>query len=160
MQYRRMRRTRRTVLTWIAGLLVCGNLVIMVPAMVPEKREWVTHAGLDSMAYMIPLDRTASAYRDEHWKPGLDETRLAPDSIDYVTLAPGPTYGKFLHVIRDLKRRRRCNVLIHYPGIRILEPEAIGVERVFDVPALVLCGRAVGDAGIQEPVPTDGFITA
>lgn len=138
-------------------MLLGGNLLLLVPMVLPERRAWVTHVGLDSLSYFIPINRAASTYRNGRWQPGLNATRIAPEPIDYVTLAPRPTYGQFLRVIRDLKRRGRCNVLIHYPGIPIVKPEVAGAEIVFDVPALVLCGDAIGDAGINEPVPADGF---
>lgn len=154
-----MQLPRRSILLWVTGLLVAGNVVLLFPTAVPAKQERVTYVGLDSASYFVPLDRPASTYRQHRWKPGLDETRLAPDPVDYVTLVPEPTLGQFIKVIGDLKQRHRCHVLVHYPGIGIVEPAFGNGESVFDIPVLALCGDPLGDAGNQEPVPQDRFVT-
>lgn len=159
MQYLAMRLVRRTLLIWTAGLLAGGNLLVVLPAALPRGRDWVTYAGLGSLAYMIPVGRAASAYEEHRWKPGLDATRFASEPVDYVTLTPEPTFGHFVQVIRDLKKRHRCNVLIHYPGIRTVTSGSAGFERAFEIPVLMLCGEPLADANIPGPVLEDGFVT-
>lgn|GEM_PF-4981648 len=83
---------------------------------------------------------------------------MAP--VDYISLSSTPTFGQFLKIVRDLKQRDRCNVLIHYPGIGIFTPDSAetGLKPMFNVPAFVLCGEALGDAGIADPIADDGFM--
>lgn len=161
-----MRLLRRTLLS-AATLLIGFDLFVVLVAIAHRERVWVTHVGLDSASYMIPVDRHAATFRQNRWQPGLDDTKiesvrrdsvLAP--VDYISLSPNPTFGRFLVIVRDLKRRDRCNVLIHYPGIGVFKPDPAetGLKPVFDVPALVLCREALGDAGILEPITDDGFV--
>ncbi len=161
-----MRRRRQTLVA-AAALLAGFDLFFILVAIANRERVFVTHVGLDSASYMVPIDRKAATFRQERWQPTLDDTKiesvrsnsvLVP--VDYISLSPDPSYGQFLAIVHDLKRRGRCNVLVHYPEIRIVKPDSaeMGMGPVFDVPALVLCGEALGDAGISEPIADDGFV--
>ncbi|WP_156347256.1 MULTISPECIES: hypothetical protein [unclassified Sphingomonas] len=149
------------------AILIAGfDLFVLHAAMVGWERVWVTHVGLDSARYAIPIDRRPATFREKRWQPALDDTKIESVQrgsvrvpVDYISFSSNPTFGKFLEMVRDLKRRGRCNVLVHHPGINIFRPETIGPapKPMFDVPALVLCGEALGDAGITSPVTEDGF---
>lgn len=165
-RYRRMKMLRRT-LTYVATLLIGFDLFVVLVAVAQRERVWVTHVGLDSASYLIPLERKAAMFRQNRWQPKLDATKiesvrrgssLAP--VDYISLSSTPTFGQFLDIVRDLKQRDRYNVLMHYPGIGVFKPDSAetGLEPMFDVPALVLCGEALGDAGISDPIADDGFM--
>lgn len=78
----------------------------------------------------------------------------------YITLAPHPTYAHFLTVVRDLKTNGKCNIAIRDAGKPIQsDGDAEGpFEYALDVPALVLCGRPIGDAGFYGRLPRDRIV--
>lgn len=150
-----------------AALLAGFDLFFILVAIANRGRVFVTHVGLDSASYMAPIDRKAATFQQKRWQPTLDDTKiesvrsdfvLVP--VDYVSLSPAPSYGQFLAIVHHLKRRGRCNVLVQCPEIRIVKPDSaeLGMDPVFDVPALVFCGEALGDAGISDPIADDGFV--
>jgi hypothetical protein len=129
----------------------------------------ITHIGLDSTDMLVPISMRPAKLRAGKWDidpiPTLDanilETvrNLGVKPLALVSLSPQPTYGQAISVIRSLKARRVCNVLIreggwHEPGALIRFPG--GPEKVLRIPPLVLCGSAVGDAGFSGTLPADG----
>jgi hypothetical protein len=86
----------------------------------------------------------------------LDQTDMSMRKrrLTFISLAPTPTYGRFIESIRDLKARGICNVVIRENDA----PEArVGNGRnALTIPALVLCGNSIGDAGFDVSLPPDG----
>ncbi|KQN37418.1 hypothetical protein ASG37_10205 [Sphingomonas sp. Leaf407] len=109
-----------------------------------------THIELDSLAMVVPSRRPAARLVDGRWDmdPRPDAERPFPGlpRLAYVSLAPDPTLGHAVRMIRDLRQRGICNVLIREGG----SPYSVsdfpgGRDRDLQIPALVLCGEAIGD---------------
>jgi hypothetical protein len=134
------------------------------------KDAYITHIGLDSLEMIIPMGARAARLHNGIWdidpmkamkSVPIDQARgIDGKSLALVSLAPRSTYGQAINVIRNLKARRICNVLIresgraeggsfNFPG---------GVDRALAVPAIVLCGSSIGDAGFYGDLPADGRI--
>jgi hypothetical protein len=81
-------------------------------------------------------------------------------SLVLITLAPRPIYGNFLQSIRKLRSLKKCNVLVREDGEPI-KAQAAPPDSLPDrlaIPALVLCGSAIGDAGFTGTLPPDGVV--
>jgi hypothetical protein len=78
----------------------------------------------------------------------------------FVSLGPSPTFGQAIAIFRDLKRRQVCHVLVREGGeaTPIKVNFGKGPEASLDLPAIVLCGRAYGDAGFSGRLPPDRSI--
>jgi hypothetical protein len=127
----------------------------------------ITYAGLDSLNVVVAVHEPAAKLRNGKWDidpfqplrlvspattTGVRKRRLA-----FVSLDPYPTFGAAMNVIRDLKRRNICNVLIREAGILEGEPVNFphGRDRALSIPALVLCGGSMGDAGFSGKLPPE-----
>lgn len=130
----------------------------------------VTYVGLDSIDMLVPVGMRPAKLRGGEWDvdpiPTLNAAMLETSNdaharpISLVSLAPEATYGKAQIALRSLKARKVCNVLIRESGR--VEPGTInfpdGPERAIRIPALVLCGSSIGDAGFSGVLPADGPI--
>ena len=67
-----------------------------------------------------------------------DETAATTGTVPIVAVQ---NYGQWIEAIRDLKRRKICNV-----AMRDGAPE---------LPMIVLCGESLGDAGFAGTLPPD-----
>ena len=78
-------------------------------------------------------------------------------SLTPVSLSPNQTYGHFIEVIRDLRARKKCNVLIREDGkpLKALAPHPDGSFDSWENSAIVLCGHQIGDAGFSGTLPPD-----
>jgi hypothetical protein len=124
-------------------------------------RTYLTFIGLDSLAVVSSPAPVGSALSDGQWTPAVAQTQiLAHDYFDkpmpvaVITLAPRPTYGHFLEVIRNLKAQNLCNVLI----VENAQQSEITSPGEVEIPAFVLCGSSVGDAGFSGTLPKDGTL--
>lgn len=123
----------------------------------------LTFVGLDSFALWALQAPVGSALQGGQWNPALATTQTFaqtmlgnPVPVAVVTLAPRPTYGHFLEVVRNLKAQKRCNVLVVENS---WQPEMTSPDEVI-IPAFVLCGYAAGDAGFSGTLPKDGTLLA
>jgi hypothetical protein len=154
---------RRAILGFSAfGLIVADCFWIYSRFVAPNAN--ITYVGTDSVAVVVGTQARAAQLQNGKWD--FDPIQSFPVDIGFgprekdislVSLAPKQTLGQAVEVIRDLKSRHLCNVLI-------LESANIGMEagdaldqsgRVLEIPALVLCGYPIGDAGFLGKLPTD-----
>lgn len=133
----------------------------------PAKAFAVTYIGLDSLGVVVPASRKASALQNGKWVPDLAITQFPAATMGgekrelfHIALAPTPTYSRFVATVRDLRSRGKCNVLIREGG-RPMGPVDTA-ERVrqpdVEIPALVLCGTSIGDAGFSGTLPPDRIV--
>lgn len=120
----------------------------------------LTYAGLDSYGMVLPRSMQGTRLAKGKWDR--DPTTVlnvdygrgsVPRRVALVSLTSEITFGKAVAVIRDLKKRKICNLLI---------TESSGFNSFMDLPedqmlasALVLCGEPLGDAGWHGPLPPD-----
>lgn len=135
-----------------------------------EPNATITYLGLDSGSFVVPSKQRAAKWRNDDWDvdPAIASGFLHEKSASnaerrttaYITLAPESTFGAALAAIRNLKGRKICNVLIRDAGQlyrdRVDFPE--GPDYPLEIPAIVLCGDADGDAGFSGKLPSDGPI--
>jgi hypothetical protein len=163
---------RRTLLKLVVAALLVSNAIFLTWHFRPAKAQ-IFHIGLDSLMLSVPERQTAAALQNGVWEPSLAKASLPVSGmagdvkwITLVTLAPDPTYGRFIQAVRALKARGTCNVLVRegadlgeaappFSGPRPGPPPA----GVLDVPAIVLCGSSIGDAGFSGKLPPNGEIT-
>lgn len=131
--------------------------------------ETITYVGLDSLGMLVPASHPAATLREGQWEIGghivadlgtYSRSKSRQGDPLLITLGPRPTYGRFLTSVRDLKTRKICNVFIREGGkaVRTAMPLANGTRDGLEVSALVVCGRALGDAGFSGALPADGFV--
>jgi hypothetical protein len=128
----------------------------------------ITYVGLDSTDMLVPVSMRSAKLRAGKWDvdpiPTINaamfettrDARARPVAL--VSLAPRSTYVQAISVVRALKARHVCNVLIREGGR--LEPVTInfpdGPDKALAIPPLVLCGTSIGDAGFYGDLPADG----
>ncbi len=148
----------------IAVSLTAGNIALYTGhARWIDTHARLTYVGLDSLD-VVTRNATAARLTGERWQPSLDQARLIGQRMGgqkvpiwLVSLESQPTYGKFISIIRKLKSESRCNVVLLEHGSASRRYDA-GTKRQFDVieiPAFVLCGAAIGDAGFHGTLPPD-----
>lgn len=160
---------RRVILEILAFvLLVVDGLWFYKHFVAPNAM--ITYVGLDSTGLTVPMTMRASRLRSGKWDSdplhALRSVRIdfglgvRQPSFALVSLDPEGSYGKAVEVIRDLKARHICNVLIREggqaEGVVIDFPN--GPDQALTIPAIVLCGSPVGDAGFFGTLPADGPI--
>ena len=157
---------RRRLLAIIALALLVTNALVLFTLYKSHfsYNPTITYIGLDSIDMLVPIGMRAAKLQDGKWDldpiPTLDSetfgsARTRP--IQLVSLAPRPTYGKAITVFRALKARAICNVLIRESGgiypVRLQSSD--GSDKALSIPALVLCGSSIGDAGFYGVLPAD-----
>jgi hypothetical protein len=148
-----------------ATMLAIGNLFFLLWNYSRRADQaYLTFIGLDSWAVVASPAPVGSALQGGQWNPALVKTKILahdwfgkPMPIAVVTLSPRQTYGHFLEVIHNLKAQKLCNVLIVEDAQR---SELTTSPDEVMIPALVLCGYAVGDAGFSGTLPEDGTLLA
>ena len=121
----------------------------------------ITYAGLDSLSVVVPAKEPALMLKQQQWyldgRPMSDwseymRNRGQGGPVALVTLAPRPTYAQFIQSVRDLKKRKICNVAMREGGAVMKSHDEM------QIPAFVLCGHQLGDAGFRRTLPPDGPI--
>ncbi len=128
----------------------------------------ITYAGLDSAVVIspLPLEEPILSLHAGQWH--LDGKPL-PDVAAYLgklaadqrlPIVSVRSLGELPPVLRALKARKGCNILIREGGsVSRTGPLADPPNsEMLDMPALVLCGHAFGDAGFSGALPPDGPI--
>jgi hypothetical protein len=131
----------------------------------------ILYVGADSFALTVPMKMRASKLLGGKWDS--DPLRFRSVQIEFgmglqrhslalVSLEPEGNYGKAVEVLRDLKKRHICNVLIREVGRaeseRVIIDFADGPDRALTIQAIALCGNGIGDAGFSGTLPKDGPI--
>ena len=172
----RMARTFRFSLIITASALLAIDLVWLLN----RANGWssygtITFVALDSASIVFPRDQKVSRWHEGSWRPALNSTKITgtdalgkESQLYLLTLQPNPTFGRFLEVIREFKKRGRCNIALWDSGNVHLDfaqsggwPKAMTATAKtlshadVEVPALVLCGNPIGDHGYFEPLPAD-----
>jgi hypothetical protein len=158
-----MLRTRRSLLILIAAALAIANILYFTWYLRyrPDESR-ITYVGLDSYVVVLSKPPSSSVFQDGQWKPALTKTQIIaedwwgkPMPVSLVSLFPHPTYAHFIEVIRDLKHRQKCNVLIVENGqlFALPDEDAPVPQNEIYLPALVLCGKPIGDAGFAGILP-------
>ena len=160
---------RRTFLLVVASSLMIADSawLFMRPT---ESNATITYVGFDSLSVTVPARMKAAQLRDGKWDinpfqplhpSGGDSTGDSVPPLAYVSLAPLRTYGAATDVIRDLKQRQVCNVVIRESGVlsSTVEDFPGGRDHGLTMDALVLCGRSIGDAGFTGQLPPDGPVS-
>lgn len=130
----------------------------------------ITYVGLDSMGMPIPESQPAMMLKDGKWQPDpaadskVNVPTLGfggrPRPLTIVSLAPKPTYGRFIKAVRYLRARRICNFALRQdktPDKANMPFTDSAIENVASS-AFVLCGYGFGDAGFSGELPPDGEI--
>lgn len=128
----------------------------------------ITYAGLDSAVILAPLPLEAPILRLRAGQWHLDEKPLTDvgaylrglATIQRMPIVSVPSLGELPRVLRTLKAHKGCNILIREGGtVSRTGPLADPPNtEILDMPALVLCGHPVGDAGFSGTLPPDGPI--
>lgn len=130
----------------------------------------ITWVGIDSLGIEVPASQAAARLREGQGNGSGDRGPDSPIAVRarsgrerplaFITLEPRPTYGHFIEAIRDLKARKNCNVAIREGGksLRSAIPLPDDSFEMLEVPAFVLCGTQLGDAGFSGTLPPDGPI--
>lgn len=155
-----MRCSRRTILFGLALSLLCLDALLLITRDGDaSSHASITHMGLDSL--VVPVARTSRSAQlvEGRWLPDLNAGEMKVQDmagqrrrIWLVSLGRSPTYGQFLVSLRDLKRRRKCNVLVQSDVIGSTWPKSKDETLI---PAFVLCGHSIGDAGFEGVLPAD-----
>lgn len=131
----------------------------------------ITYIGLDSVMINVPASAQASQFRNGKWNidplkataskfydppPGQKRPQVA-----FVSLGSQFQYRQAIAIIRDLKARQVCHVVVREGAT--VTPVKIdfgkGREASLDVSPIILCGDAYGDAsGFFGPLPVDHAI--
>ncbi len=121
----------------------------------------LTFAGLDSLDVGVPKSMRPARFTNGKWDFGpvtkLEVSMLGGwrmREVALVSLAPELTLGKAVAVLRDLKARKVCNVLIRDSPVDDYYFKAKRRQEVAVI-TLVLCGEPIGDAGWSGPPPPD-----
>ena len=161
---------RRYQLAIIVLALLIGNALLLsdyYKRYIAYNAE-ITYVGLDSIDMIVPVGMRPATLLAAKWDidpiPTVDANMFetigsaSVKPLALVSLAPHPTYSQAIKVIHDLKARHVCNVLIRESGrlekITINFPN--GPDKAIAIPALVLCGESIGDAGFYGVLPADG----
>ena len=159
---------RRVILAASAFvLLVADGLWFYERFLAPNAT--ILYIGADSFALTVPMKMRASRLLDGKWdsdpqrfKSVQIEFGIGPQrhSLALVSLEPEGNFGKAVEVLRDLKARHICNVLIREVGRAegIIINFPCGPDRALTIQAIVLCGNGIGDAGFSGTLPKDGPI--
>jgi len=126
----------------------------------------ITYIGLESLSMLMPIAEPTLSLKAGQWQ--LDGKPLA-DSTAYLRslaakkrmpMVSAPTFGELPGVLRALKARKACNILIREGGTAFTTGPMANPpgEEMLDVQALVLCGNSAGDAGFHGTLPPDGPI--
>lgn len=156
--------SRRSFLIAIALSLFGGDALFLFWRAHSKPFEIVTYVGLDSFYAEVPASKNGAALLNGRWEPALGDAEIATEDMGgnqrllwLISLAPTHTYGLLLASIRDLKARKKCNVLIREGSVPTKVADAASHMYV-GIPAFILCGRSIGDAGFNGKLPPDGAV--
>jgi hypothetical protein len=164
-----MRRRSAILTTAAAALLIADGFWAYGRYFRPNAA--VTYIGLDSVT--INVSASARAPQLRHGKWDIDPSRTLQSrfydpppgqkrlEIALVSFGPQPQFGQAIAVIRDLKARKVCHIALRDSAT--VTPVKLdfgnGPETSLDVPTIVLCGAAYGDAVVLAgPLPRDRAI--
>ncbi|MET3760368.1 hypothetical protein [Sphingomonas sp. UYEF23] len=131
----------------------------------------ITYIGLDSVMMNVPASAQASQLRNGKWNIDLLKTLQSKFydpppgqkrwQVAFVSLGSQSQYGQAIAIIRDLKARQVCHVVVREGAT--VTPVKIdfgnGRETSLDVSPIILCGDAYGDgSGFFGPLPADHAI--
>lgn len=160
--------TRRRLLVLLVCALLLGDLLFLGWCRYRDTaaNARVTYVGLDSATMVVDADVPALSLDAGHWRLGAQPMadpagyakQLAAEG--HMPAVTAPNYGQLVHVLRDLKARKICNILIREGGTRIAAAPTSEVPDwdTLEIPAIVLCGNAMGDSGFHGSLPADGPI--
>jgi hypothetical protein len=158
--------TRRAILCVVALVLIAGDC-IWYRQRVTARNATITYVGIDSLTMMVPAKTPAATLKDGRWS--IDPTQalrsvplhfsagIEKKYLAFVSLGAVPYYGQAVMVIRRLRAQHLCNVLIRESAEPSPEKRDFGSgpDHVLHIPALVLCGSSIGDAGFSGRLPRD-----
>lgn len=155
-----MKPTRRTLLILTAAGLAAVNMLYGVWYNGRSTNDVrVTYVGFDSIYVVVPVKEQGAVLHGQEWRPTLKASEKSAGDmigmqhlIPLISLGSHSDYGQFILSVRDLKARGVCHVLIRDGA----EPMRQGIDVM--VPTLILCGRAIGDAGFYGTLPADRTI--
>jgi hypothetical protein len=157
---------RRLFLVMVVMALVTANIIFLyLPALYKNPTATIMFVGLDSTGAFVPTAYPFAEFRQGKWVPDptVQAREIVEDmggnkqSLALISLMPQPTYGHFIQSVRDLKARNICNIAIREGAepIKSDTPLPDGSFEYFSIPALVLCGQSIGDAGFYGELPPD-----
>jgi len=128
----------------------------------------ITYAGLDSAIIVLPasVNEPVLSLRGRQWHlrgkplPDVDAYLRGLAKGHRLPMVSVPSLGALPGVLRSLKAHKACNILIReggsssWTGPLATPPHT----EMLDIPALVLCGNPIGDAGFYGTLPPDGPI--
>ena len=153
---------RSRLLVFAAALVLADALFLIWRSDRDSVYVNVTHVGLDSFAVLGPPSRDPATWLNKRWKPPEAEAQMIVEDmtlkkrlLTVITFPPHATFGRFLASVRQLKGQKKCNALFLESSSPSTTADS-NVPPAGDVPALVLCGRSIGDAGFYGTLPPDG----
>ena len=163
--------TRRSVILGIFAAILLAIDSRMVYEHYYRVNAALTYIGLDSVVEIVPASLRAAEYHSGSWDSdptkALHSRYNEPPAgqpakpIAFVGLGPRAQFGKAIQIIRDLKARKICHVVIRESGF--LSPVAIdfgkGPEKSLAIPVIVLCGYPYGDgSAFDGKLPPDRLL--
>lgn len=157
---------RRLFLVMVVLALVTVNIIFLyLPAHDDGSPTTITFVGLDSLGVVVPASTPFAEFHEGKWLPDpkaqareiVEDMGRNKRSLALISLMPRPTYGRFIQSMRDIKARNICNIAILEGAehIKSTAPLPDGSQEYLQIPAFVLCGHAIGDAGFYGELPPD-----
>ena len=160
-----MKPLRRRLLLVVAGVLGVADVVFLWHSLKPIYAP-ITFVGLDSFAVVVPASKKGATLKDGRWHPAVSAAQISAQTmtgeerpVTLVTLTRSAPISNLIEVIKNLRAQRKCNVIIRGSDEEGM-PTALFQSEGKDllIPALVLCGHAIGDAGFTGVLPPDGRV--
>ena len=160
-----MNRVRRRLLLVVACVLAFADVVLFWHSLEPIYAP-ITFVGMDSLSVIVPLSQRGATLKDGRWQPAASGAQiLAKDQqgnerrLTLVTLTSSAPFGNLIEVIRDLRSQGKCNVIIRGSDEEGPPPSFLKLgDNDLIIPALVVCGQAIGDSGFSGKLPPDGVV--
>ena len=160
-----MKPLRRQLLLIVAGVLGIGDAVFFSYSQKPIYAP-ITYVGMDSLMVYVPVSQTGATLKDGKWQPAVSEAQILAtvmlankQPLTLVTLTSSAPFGNLIEAIKNLKAQGKCNVLIRGSDEVGLPPYLVDPRgKNLIIPAIVLCERAMGDAGFHGTLPPDGIV--
>lgn len=162
-------RRRTAILTFVAATLLIFDSILVYDRCF-RLNAGITYVGLDSLAFDVPEYKRASRFQNGKWDINPEESyqKVFPSSPSgqktpnfyYVSLEPSKTFGHAITVLRDLKARRMCHILVRENADIFWGKTKFALRNgvILEIPVWVLCGTGYGDAGFKGNLPSDRLI--
>jgi hypothetical protein len=160
-----MKPLRRRLLLVISGVLGIADAAFLWHTFKPIYAP-ITFVGSDSLLVTVPVSKKGATLKNGSWHPALSEAQISAEilpgkeqPLTLVTLTHSSPFPNLIEVIKTLRAQGKCNVVIRgsdEEGVPPLQFRPEGEDLL--LPAFVLCGDSIGDAGFHGTLPPDGMV--